>query len=524
VSVTHTRKGSERSGAAPGALIHHRLQATARERPDAIAVVDGDRSFTYAQLAADAARVAHRLREVGVGRGDRVGLFLEKSYEAIVGVYGVLAAGGAYVPLDPRGPSPRLGYIAANCGLTCLLSSRAHSARVPGLVENGAVVEHLVLLDELPGTPAPPLPPPAPGTSEDDLAYILYTSGSTGVPKGVMLSHRNALAFVDWAVAVTGAGAQDRLSSHAPLHFDLSVFDLYAASSVGATLVLVPHKVALFPVELARFIAHNEISVWYSVPSALTMLVEKGGLSAGALPGLRTVIFAGEVFPTRYLHALMTLLPHATFWNWYGPTETNVCTGYRVPAPPDPDGPDIPIGAPIAGVDGIVVGEDGTPVAPGEPGELVIAGPTVMRGYWARDAETAQRLVTLSVDGRDVVVYRTGDLVAAEADGNYRFLGRRDNQIKSRGFRIELGEIETAIHAHGDVLEGAVVAVPDDLVTNRIRAFVVLRDGTTSRDVAAFVADRLPKYMVPEHFAVLDALPRTSTGKIDRQALAGMAS
>ncbi|HEX5095553.1 MAG TPA: AMP-binding protein, partial [Acidimicrobiia bacterium] len=341
MSVTHAPRGSERSGAAPGTLLHRRLEASARDRPDAIAVVDGDRSFTYAQLAADASRVAHLLRECGIRRGDRVGLYLEKSYEGIAGVYGTLAAGAAYVPLDPRGPAPRLGYIAADCGLTCLLSSRAHRARVRDLCANGALVEHLVLLDELPPVPASPLSSAA-GATEDDLAYILYTSGSTGVPKGVMLSHRNALAFVDWAVAVTGAGPEDRLSSHAPLHFDLSVFDLYAASSVGAALVLVPHKVALFPIEQTRFIAANEITVWYSVPSTLSMMVEKGGLARGDLPSLRTVIFAGEVFPTRYLHALMTLLPHVEFWNWYGPTETNVCTGYRVPEPPDPAGPDIP--------------------------------------------------------------------------------------------------------------------------------------------------------------------------------------
>jgi amino acid adenylation domain-containing protein len=516
-------------------LIHQLLEVSAREHSEHIAVVDRDRSFTYAELDADSTRIANLLRALSVERGDRIGLYLEKSYEAVVGIYAVLKVGAVYVPLDTKAPATRLAYIVGNCGVRCVLTERAKQRRWNDLAEPGGPVEHFVVLDAAAADgSAPPgvkvhgtdfvadaapasLPPEV---SEDDLAYILYTSGSTGQPKGVMLSHRNAMAFVDWAVDAVALGREDRVSSHAPFQFDLSVFDLYATAAAGATLVLVPAKASVFPVELARFVRETRISVWYAVPSVFTMLVEHAGLAVGDLPALRTVIFAGEVFPTRYLSRLMSLLPHAVFWNFYGPTETNVCTAYRVPAPPDPDGPDIPIGLPIQGVEGIVLSDDGTLADRGAVGELLIGGPTVMRGYWADPEKTAERLVRHPTRGADAgCVYRTGDLVAEGPDGNYRFVGRRDNQIKSRGYRIELGEIETALNAHAGVRECAVSAVPDPLITNRIHAHVVVRDDTGTRELAAFCAERLPRYMVPDHFEVLDALPRTNTGKIDRQAL-----
>jgi L-proline---[L-prolyl-carrier protein] ligase len=312
--------------------------------------------------------------------------------------------------------------------------------------------------------------------------------------------------------------SDDRLSSHAPLHFDLSIFDLYAAAATASTLVLVPPQASVLPVELARFIRTAGITLWYSVPTVLSMLVDRGGLARGDFPRLRVVNFAGEVFPTRYLAGLMRLLPSATFWNFYGPTETNVCTAYHVPEPPDPDGGDIPIGKPIEGVRAYVMTDEGSYASLGQEGELLIGGPTVMQGYWADEEKTAQKLVPDPRDERRLV-YRTGDLVAEQPDGNLRFLGRIDNQIKSRGYRIELGEIETVLHSHPGVIECAVAAVPDDLVTNRLLAHVVVCDGTSVADLARFCRDRLPSYMAPEHYRSWDTLPRTSTGKIDRQSL-----
>ena len=513
-------------------LVNRLLTVSADRAPDDVAVRDRGRSLTYGELDLAGNRLAHVLADAGVEPGDRVGLYLDKSLESLVGIYGVLKAGAAYVPFDPHAPTTRLSYIAANAGIRVLLTGKEKADRWDGLLAGARGIETLVTLNaaegavDAPGAPvrllgetalrtAPDTDPAVP-QQPSDLAYILYTSGSTGEPKGVMLSHENALAFVDWAVEEFSITDGDRLSSHAPLHFDLSVLDLYAAAEAGATVVLVPPRAAMFPVELARFIEGEAISVWYSVPSALTMLVTRGGLPSCAFPRLRTILFAGEVFPMKYLLQLMDLLPHVNFHNLFGPTETNVCTWYDVPrfaAGETP--PAIPIGHPIGGVEAYAVDEAGAPVPDGQVGELHVRGPTVMHGYWGDPERTARTL--FERDGARV--YRTGDLVQKDPDGNFLFLGRRDAQIKSRGYRIELGDIEAALYEHPLVHECAAVAVPDELVTNRIKAVVVAREPVSETELAEHCSSRLPRYMIPESFEFRDELPKSSTGKIARRLL-----
>jgi amino acid adenylation domain-containing protein len=514
------------------------LHASAAKRPDAPAVVDGARSISYGELDELAGRLAALLGELGVRRGDRVALYLDKSLEAVAAIYGVLRAGAAYVPLDPQAPPARLGYVAGDAGVRVLVTAVEKAPQWEELIENGAELESLVVLnatDDALDAPAgtriltaadvAAAEPLAESPAEpDDLAYILYTSGSTGVPKGVMLSHRNCLAFVEWAVEEFGVTADDRLSSHAPFHFDLSTFDLFGAALAAAPVVLVPAEASIFPSGVHRFIADNEITVWYSVPSVLSMLATRGGLTPGDLPRLRVVLFAGEVFPTKYLRRLMELLPHPRFANLYGPTETNVCTWYDVPTLPDDMTEPIPIGIPIAGVEAFTITEAGLPAAPDEVGELCIRGPTVMHGYWGDPERSARGLIADPRPGvSPAKAYRTGDLVQEMDDGNYRFFGRRDSQIKSRGYRIELGDIETALYAHPAVAECAVVPIPDDLVTNRIKAYVAAREELSSADLVSFCGERLPRYMVPDIFEFSDGLPKTSTGKVDRQALSASA-
>jgi amino acid adenylation domain-containing protein len=514
-------------------LLHHCLQSSATARPDHPAVVDKSGVLSYAELDARSNRLAHLLRTLGVSPGDRVGLYLEKSADAIVGIYGTLKTGAAYVPLDPQSPAERLAYIVRDCGLECLLTAADKARQWPRLPAKTFVVldktEHAAREGAPPelrvvgrdALEAQPASAPTTAATDRDLAYILYTSGSTGRPKGVMLSHRNGLAFAKWVVDEFGINDDDRVSNHAPLHFDLSILDVFASSIAGATVVLVPRTTTIFPVELVRFIDRQRITVWYSVPSALSMIVQRGNVSPGDLGTLRLVFFAGEVFPTKYLRELTRLLPNARFVNLYGPTETNVCTWYDVSPLADDETEPVPIGTAIAGVDVFAVTDDGRPASPGEVGELHVRGPTVMQGYWGDLERTARALVTHPFvrDARDAV-YRTGDLVRLEQDGNYRFLGRRDAQIKSRGYRIELGDIEAALNANPDVVECAVVAVPDDLVTNRLAAAVVTRNVIAERDLAASCSKMIPSYMVPEVFDVRDRLPRTSTGKVDRTRIA----
>ena len=481
--------------------LHSLLERAALERPGHPAVSDRGRVATYAELDARADALAASLVGAGVRRGDRVGVLLEKSIDAVACLYAVMKTGAAYVPLDPHAPEHRLAQVLADCDVRCVLATaNAPPPAGPAVLDVGSV-------------------PPASGAPvhaevmPDDLAYILYTSGSTGAPKGVMVSHANAMAFVRWAGAAFGVTGEDRLSSHAPFHFDLSVFDLYAAAAAAATVVLVPPEASVFPAHLRRFVDEEGITVWYSVPSVLTQLASRTDLTPGDLPSLRAVLFAGEVFPTRWLRRLMVALPDARFANLYGPTETNVCTWYEVDRLPDDDGTTIPIGRPITGTRVAVVGDGGG------PGELYVQGPTVGQGYWNDPAGTASRFVTEPRPDLPGKWYRTGDLVEETADGCLRFLGRADGQVKSRGYRIELGDVEAALYGHSGVVDCAVVAVPDELFTARLHAFAVVEGQVAEPDLAGFCARRLPRYMVPQTFEIRPALPRTATGKVDRRAL-----
>jgi amino acid adenylation domain-containing protein len=511
--------------------VHELVRRAAAEHGDQPAVIDGARSITYRDLDRDSGRLAHALIAHGLRPGDRLGLFLEKSIEAVVAIYATLKAGATYVPLDDQAPLKRVAYIARDAGIHILVTSAPRVADCLSMAADGAPLRALFIagpptfdtaavqaagiaaipweaLAEQPGDPL--------GIEVDDdaLAYILYTSGSTGEPKGVMLSHRNCLAFVGWAAREIGLGVQDRLSSHAPFHFDLSTFDLFAAAWAAAPVVLVPRSASVFPLELARFIRDSGITVWYSVPSILTQLVLRGDLANAGLDRLRAVIFAGEVFPTKYLTGLIELLPQARYYNFYGPTETNVCTWYEVPRGKEL-GAEVPIGRPIPGVEALLLDETGAAVAPGEVGDLAIRGPTVMHGYWG-DPERTRRVLTSGPDGR---VYRTGDLVHEGEGGELRFLGRRDAQIKVRGYRVELGEIEAALNAVPDVVECAVLAIPDETVTNRLKAYVVSTQDITAAELITLCGDRLPRHMIPDEFEFRRALPKSSTGKIDRRQL-----
>jgi amino acid adenylation domain-containing protein len=506
----------------PGAFLLQQLLADAALRgPERTALRYDDATLSYAGLEARSNQLARVLRGRGVRPGDRVALYTNKSLVSVIGIHGILKSGAAYVPLDPNSPAKRLAWILGNCGVRHLVASTQKREAIGRIHGQGASLDSVVFADEvLDADPAP-----LPATSiETDLAYILYTSGSTGTPKGVMITHRNALAFVDWAVREFAVSAEDRLSSHAPLHFDLSIFDIFAALEAGASIALIPDGTSTFPLRLAEWIVKNRITIWYSVPSILTQLLQKGRLERHDLSSLRLVLFAGEVFPTRFLRGVMAELPGAEFCNLYGPTETNVITWYRVPTLPEDRNDAIPIGRACANTDLLIVAEDGSRVSePGQEGELYARGPTVAQGYWGDPERTERGFVRNPFQPAYAErLYRTGDIVTLQPDGNLLFLGRRDRMVKSRGYRIELDEIETVLYEHPQVKEAAVIAVPDEEIGSRILAFLACAEAGVDPIAAVreYCGARLPRYMLPETFELLAELPKTSTGKTDRTALA----
>jgi amino acid adenylation domain-containing protein len=522
----------------------HFLRESAARRPDAVAVQGPDGSLTYAQLDERSGRLAALLAEAGVVPGTRVGFMLPKSVAAVVTIFGVLKAGGVYVPIDTASPRGRLGYIVRNCGIRHLVTRPEHAATVAQALADppGDALALLLLADAdaaaEPSVPTPPAQsvkrwreldayPPHPGIEggcDSDLAYILYTSGSTGAPKGVMITHRASLTFVDWARERFGVSERDVVSSHAPLHFDLSIFDIFASVSAGARIVLVPDRLSTFPVKLAQFIRDERITIWYSVPSALTLMLERGNFAAHEYPALRVVLFAGEVFPIKFLQALMRAT-RAELFNLYGPTETNVCTYYAV-RPSDLDRPDpVPIGVPIANYDVFAVDQAGARVtAVGVTGELWARGLLLVSPVAGHEPGTARTLRPnpLLPHLPNDRIFATGDIVSLDRDGSFVYHGRRDNMVKSRGYRIELGEVEAALYRHPKVRETAVLAVADPTLTNRLRAVVALdgEGGVSVEELKEFCRQELPRYMVPDSIELRERLPKTSTGKIDRQALA----
>lgn len=520
-------------------LLTHLLERSARRFPGKPAVLFGESVLSYAELDRLSTRLADVLIENGLQRGDRVGIWMPKSIASIVSIHGILKAGGVYVPIDPGAPAARARYIVEDCGIQLLVSVPGFLEHVREMLDGTKAAPAVILAEQGPLEPGDfpvrvvpyeavlshaATEAPANATVSTDLAYILYTSGSTGTPKGVMISHLNALNFVRWACDEFRVTHEDVLSNHAPYHFDLTIFDVFAAMKAGATLAIVPEELAYFPFRLAEWIDRNAISVWYSVPSILTMMARRGKLERLRFERLRLVLFAGEVFPIRYLRELMQALPPPQYCNLYGPTETNVITYQYVDGVPREDAAPLPIGKACANVDVFALDDNGQVVTqPGVEGELYARGPNVAQGYWG-DAEKTGKVFVQSPCQKHFreTVYRTGDIVVLADDGSYLFRGRRDHMIKSRGYRIEAGEVESAIYRHPQVLETAVVPVPDDDIGNRIRAFVVTRDGgvVEASEIQQHCARFLPSYMVPGDVAFLQALPKTSTGKVDKKALA----
>jgi amino acid adenylation domain-containing protein len=511
-------------------LLHQGIAVNAGRFPEKAAVRCGNEELSYLELFQLSNQLAHVLQSSGVKRGDRVGIYMFKNVHSAVAMYGIMSAGAAYVPLDPFAPLERIQFVIENCNIKILVTHERKAkeanelGRMSGLdlivgIPQSSATVNCIAWPKVKEFPSEPLNI---RLTEQDLAYILYTSGSTGTPKGIVHTHRSGLSFANWAVETYGLKAEDRISNHAPLHFDLSTFDYFASSIVGATTCIIPEAVTKFPASMAKWIQDEKITVWYSVPYALIQMLQRANLQNRDFSCLRWVLFAGEPFPTKHLRELMAVLPSPRFSNLYGPTETNVCTFYHVPPLSETNDDPIPIGIACSNIEDLVADGDGAEVKEGEIGELLIRGGVVMKGYWGRPDLTEKGFFKRRIaDQFDDIFYHTGDLVQKLPDGNYKFLGRKDRQIKTRGYRVELDEIETLLLAVPEVAEAAVYPVPDGEGSNLIEAAVIPKDGMLLSKEQLFVelGKKLPPYALPSEIHLQSDFPRTSTGKIDRRGL-----
>jgi amino acid adenylation domain-containing protein len=513
------------------------LDDSAARRPRHTAVEDpaSGGAMSYADLAALADRLRDRLAHLGVRRGDRVGIYLTKSIDAVAAIFGALKTGAAYVPVDPHAPTSRNAYVFGNCAVKAIVIEAKFAEALRSAMASAGVspLPPMLVVEEAgDGGPlaaalareqaADPAQPSATVIGEPgDLAYLLYTSGSTGKPKGVMLTQENGMSFVDWCSRSFEPNDDDRFSSHAPFHFDLSILDIYVPLKHGATLVLVGYELGKEPAKLAQLIAERRITSWYSTPSILSLLARYGSLEKYDYSALRIVHFAGEVFPVKHLRQLKELWSHPRYFNLYGPTETNVCTYFEIPRtiPPERAEP-FPIGKVCSHLEARVVDADGKQVAAGAEGELCIRGPGVTQGYWGLDEQTRGAYLA---DETGAKWYRTGDLVVEDPTDGFIYRGRRDRMVKKRGYRVELGEIEACLYRHPGIRQAAVIALQDEEEGVRIKAFVSTVDGGKLSLIALkrFCSENIPLYMVPDVFSFLPTLPTTSTDKIDYQALKG---
>ncbi len=508
----------------------------------AAALTDGTVALNWFEYVNRVGRLRATLIGAGVQVGDRVGVRLAKSVESFIAVHAVLGAGAVMVPIDPATPLAYAAALIADAGVEVVITDDASSigeqpasfptircvilpkpdARVPDRRHGISVI---VATDV-----ASIEPVPAVEVDADDAAYIIYTSGSTGQPKGIVHSHASALAYAATAAGFYELRSDDRLVNIAPLHFDQSTFELYAAPLVGAAVLIVPEPVIRFPASLSDLIVRERITVWYSVPYLLGQLSTRGVLDERDLSALRWVLFGGESFPPGQLAALMHQLPGAQFSNVYGPAEVNQCMAYNVPAAPDDDQP-VPIGRAWPGAELRVVDPDdlSIEVPSGAAGVLLVRTPTMMSRYWNRADLTAAAVVEdRNAQGDPERWYVTGDLVAEQDDGIFTFLGRVDNQIKLHGHRIELEAIDAVLRDIEGVLEATVVVLRPDAGDDRLVALVVLSatpgvdhcadDSSRCREISATLQRRLPKYAVPGEVIAVGSLPRTGTGKIDRNA------
>ncbi len=519
-------------------LLHDVFTNTVDRYPERTAiVVEGGRIISYADLHTLSNKFGHRIQKTKSDsrRFPFVGVLSTVFPESIAAVLGTLKIGCAYVPLDEYSPVERLQKIVDNTQMDTLVVDPIFAEQFRSLFDapsirtvillrnqNSFVHEKAILFEDILRQSGEDLP--IINQVSDDLAYILHSSGSTGVPKGIMLTHRNARTFVDWMQKEFALTPDDVVMSRAPFKFDLSVFDIFNTFKAGATLVCYDwnkkregdqkHK------DYVGLMAETKATIIYTTPSTFIALMNHGGLDSAQL-SLREIMYAGEPFPVPQLKKLQKCLPKTRIANIYGPTETNIITYWWADTIPD-DATEIPLGYVVEDTEILIVSEEGDRICnPDELGEIWCRGGTVTLGYLGMDEKTRACRVLSPFHKHPVYFWKTGDYGFRDGQGILHYRGRKDHMVKVKGYRIELGEIETALAQHAALDEFTVVAVPDEKYGNRLYCYYTVLEEKThpGEELVSFLKTKIPEYMIPYKFFHKDVLPKTSSGKVDRVAL-----
>lgn len=509
-------------------LLTQTIEKAAEAFPEKHAFRYNQQFYTYQDLLDKSNQLALHLRDQGVKKGDRIGIFMNRSLETALAVYGIMRAGAAFVPMDPYAPASRTQFLIQDCGLKHLISTPSQSKKLKDISFEGTRLQSIIGLEDHPALTTTnwetifglPTHWSHPRILSDDLAYIMYTSGTTGQPKGIMHSHYSGLSYAKLSSELYEVGPDDRLGNHAALHFDISTMGYFTMPYSAGTTVIVPEIHTKLPASLSQLIEKEKLTIWYSVPLALTQLLQKGVLEQRDLSALKWVLFGGEPFPAKHLNSLMKYWPEATFCNVYGPAEVNQCTYHHIKEFPN-EAEAIPLGKIWDNTEGLILDEDDQAVPEGAIGELLIRSATRMKGYWSQPELTQKSLYhQKDKNGNTKTFYRTGDLVKLNKNNDLLFFGRKDRQIKTRGYRVELDEVQEHLNSYPGIIEAAVYPVRVKEET-QIFASVVLQETANFDDkkLSQFLKSLIPWYAVPTRFFQLKEIPRTAAGKTDHKQL-----
>ena len=493
-------------------LLHTLFELTARRLPDKTALVAGERRATYRELDRLSASLAAWLQARGVRRGDRVACFLENGIDMVVALYAALRCGAVVMPINPLVRSEKLACLLNDSRASALVSEPSlRNSFEPALAASPGVHTCFVAGED---TPPPEGSPRDPGTIDVDLAAIIYTSGSTGEPKGVMLTHLNMVSAANSVIAYLGLTQHDVIGCALPLAFNYGLYQVLMASQLGATVVL--ERSFAFPVKVLQAMAREGVTVLPGVPTLFAQCLALKDLASLAPPTLRLLTSAGAALPEPHIRRLREALPQARLYSMYGLTE---CKRVSYLPPEQLDIRPTSVGRGMPNEELWLVDDQGRRLPNGSTGELVVRGSHVMRGYWGKPVETAERLKPGPLPG-EMVLY-SGDIFRTDDEGWLYFVARKDDVIKSRGEKVSPREVESVLHEMEGIREAAVIGVDDELLGQAVKAYVVLQPGFhhSARDVIRHCTSRLESFMAPKHVAFVDVLPTTDTGKVKKSVL-----